>query len=668
MPKLRLVPAIILTLVLCANAAVPPADQIFPDSTKGFIAIKSLEEFAEQWSQTQFGQLMNDPLMEDFKKEIQKQLTERMEETFGLTFDGISSLPTGELAFGMIAIPSQIPGNALTMDIAGKRTETDEYLANLTQKLVAAGVRRTTETYRGQQITVLTFPPPEAPPVRPGMRVEIAIEPIERKAYYAFWQDVLIASDQLHLIQLLVDRLAGQNTAKPLAEVEAYQIVMNRCMGEMPEGASPILRWYIEPLDYGESVRIALQNRNPAAPNRNRPSIFATLKQQGFDAIRGIGGVVSINAEEQESVYRTFIHTQKPYRLAMRMLEFPNQANFVPPTWMPTDLARCTMLNIDPLAIFDNFGVLFDAVIMPGEEGLWEDILRGLRDDPLGPQIDIREELIANLGNRVLGMSRYEKPITIKSESMVIAVELRAGHEARMLAGIEKLFGKDDEWQSTMHHSYKIWHRVPMDLIAPIDDFPPIFEGIPDIFNSGGHLNSGPSDGENAVPLAIIRGQQPEDDRPPMFPEGGIVVAKGCLFVSTDIEYLMVILDRLDTVVESSIGDESEYQIVNKIFAGMGLTDKPHFFQFFARTHETLRPTYEMIRQDRMAQSQALLGKLLNELLMPEEEGGVRRQMIDGSTLPEFDKIQHYFGTVGIYGAAEENGYFIKGFTVEREK
>ena len=657
MYKIRFAPVIIISLALCANAA-PPADQIFPDTTKGFVAIKNLEDFAEQWQQTQFGQLMSDPLMEDFKRDAQKQLTERLETTFGLTFDGIASLPSGELALGMIAIPSTVPGYALTMNIAGKRKETDEYLDNLSKKLIAAGVKKTTETYRGQQITVLTFPPPDPPPALPGIRVQISFEPIERKAYYMLWQDILIASDQLHLIQLIADRLAGQNTARALATVEAYQVVMRRCIGDMPAGASPILRWYVEPLDYGESVRIAIQNRRTTPNHRERPSIFAILKQQGFDAIRGIGGVVSIKAEEQESVYRTFIYTQKPYRLAMRMLDFPNQTNFAPPTWMPKDLARCTMFYVDPQAIFDNFGVLFDAVVMPGEEGLWADILRGLRDDPLGPQIDIREELIVHLGNRVFGMSRYEKPITINSEHMVIAVELKPGQERAMLAGVEKLFGKDQEMMATEHRSYKIWHRKPMeDLIAPIiNDFPP------DIFGDSS------SDG-SVAPLAIIRGQQPmeDEDRPPMFPEGSVVVAKGCLFVSTDIEYLKEVLDRLDMPVESSIRDEAEYQSVNQIFAKMGLADKPHFFQFFARAHETLRPSYEMIRLGRMAQNQALLGKLLNEFLAPEEEEGVRRQLIDGSSLPEFNKIEHYFGTVGIYGASEANGYFIKGFMVERE-
>jgi len=650
--RVCLVLLLITALSFCASAAPLPADQVFSDSTKGFFAIRNFQEFVKQWEKTQFGQLVNDPLMDNFKEEVQKQL-DGMKSTFGLSFEGIFSLPTGEVAFGMIHVPDQVPGYVLMMDVAGKRTETNEHLANLTQRLVAAGVEKTTEEYRERQVTVLTFPAQEAPQALRSARVEIMLEPIERRAHYLFWEDVFVASDQLHLLHLIADRLAGQSDTKSLAEVEAYQVAMKRCIGDMPDGTQPTIRWYIEPLDYGESVQSLLQSRNSAAQSRrDRPSVFSVLRQQGFDAIRGIGGVISVKTEEQETVYRTFIHTQRPYRLAMQMFNFPDDTNFTPPTWMPGDLARCTMFYVDPLAIFDNFGTLFDTVIMPGEEGVWRDILKGLEEDPHGPQINIREELVAHLGNRVLGMSRYETPITVKSESIVVAVELKSGQQAAMLAGIEKLFGTDPEMQATEHNSYKIWHRKPQeDIIAPIDF------GIPIFFEDQPRP-------VNAVPEAAA---SQSDQSDPIFPEGGVVVAKGCLFVSTNIEYLKVILDRLDTEIRSSIGDEVEYKRVNQIFASMGLTDKPHFFQFFAKTYETLRPTYEMIRLDRMAQSQALLAKVLNEILSPEEESGIRRQIIDGSTLPEFDKVQHYFGKVGIYGMSEDDGYFIKGFTLERE-
>ena len=666
----RLILILLTTALFCMSAiANTPADKIFPDATKGFVSIKNLKEFGEQWKQTQFGKLLDDPLMQDFKNEVQKQITERMERSFGLTLDAISSLPSGEVAFGMIAIPSQIPGYVLTMDVTGQRAETDKYLADLTQKLISTGTRRTTETYKGQQITILTFPPAEpiVPRARGGAaRPEPAIEPVERKAHYMFFQDILIAADQMHLLKLIADRIADQ-TGRSLADVEAYQVVMKRCIDDISTPAPPIIRWYIEPLDYGESIRVLL--RGPIAQGRReKPSIFTILKQHGFDAIQGIGGVVTVKTEAQETVYRTFVYTKKPYRLAMRMLEFPESTNFAPPAWMPDDLARCTMLYVDPLAIFDNVGVLFDAFL--GEEGVWKDILDGLRNDPDGPKIDVREELVVNLGNRVMGMSRYEKPITAKSESLVVAVELKPGREPAMLAGMEKFFGTDPEMDFIQYKSYKIWHRKPMDDTGFSPDIQ--IEGMPpDIFNVNG-VDFPPSLVDVAVvPVAQRNLLLEEDDTPPpVFPDGGVVVAKGCLFLATNIDYLKVILDRLDSPAESArstIANELEYREVDRIFASLGLTDKPHFFQFFARTHETMRPTYEMLRRNEMAQSQAVVARVVNALLTPEGVSDAREQILDGSTLPEFDRVQHYFGKVGIFGVTEENGYFIKGFMVERE-
>jgi hypothetical protein len=300
----------------------------------------------------------------------------------------------------MIAVPQKMPGYVLTMDVAGKRAETDQYLANLLQKFVAAGVKKSTATYKDNPVTSLVFPAPEAPPVLGN----VTIEAIERTAHYTFVQDVLIASDQLHLLHLIADRVADPS-GSPLAKKEGYQVTMKRCVGDLPAGTLPSLRWYIEPLDYGEAIRELL--RGPVAQKRrDKPSVFAILKQQGFDALRGIGGVVSIKSEKQETVYRTLIYAKKPFERAMRMFNFPDQANFAAPIWMPSDLARCTVLYVDPAAIFENIGPLFDAFVMPGEEGVWQDILDGFEKDPHGPKINLREELVDHLGNRILGMSQ----------------------------------------------------------------------------------------------------------------------------------------------------------------------------------------------------------------------------------------------------------------------
>jgi hypothetical protein len=243
----------------------------------------------------------------------------------------------------------------------------------------------------------------------------------------------------------------------------------------------------------------------------------------------------------------------------------------------------------------------------------------------------------------------------------VVAGELKPDRESAMRAGLEKFFGTDPEWQAMPHNSYKIWHRKPKEVAVDPNEFIDI--GVPPLLFD----DPVPSLAPVIQPVAA---NQPvaEEDRPPTFPDGGAVVAKGCLFASTNLEYLKVILDRLDspeTAAQSTIKDAAEYKEVDRIFGSLGLTEKAHFFQFFARTQETLRPTYEMIRLNQMAQSQAVLSKLLNGILSPD---GERSQILDGTTMPEFEKVQHYFGRVGIYGITEENGYFVKGFALGKEE
>lgn len=642
-------------------------DRVFPDSTKGFISTRSVSLLTEKWKETQIGTLMNDPIMQPFKDDFNNQLAKRMEDRFGLTLDGVVQAPEGAGAAGMIAIPGKTPGYVLVVDVSGRTENVRDKLENLSKKFLERGVKRTTEKYKGSEISVLTFPKrsetakpaAEAAPLRPAplkpVKEPVATEETQRNAYYLVKNDYLVIADQLHLAQLMADR-TDDSSKNALADVENYQIVMKRCIDDLPEGTEPLIRWYIDPLNYGESIRVLMQG--PVAQKRkNKPSIFSVLKEQGFDAIQGIGGIVNIRTEDKEVVYRFFIHTKKPYRLAMRMFVFPDSTNFVPPTWMPTDLARCSMFYVDPVAIFDNFGTLFDALIMQGGTGVWKDILDGLETDPHGPQINIREEIVVHLGHRVLGMSRYELPISPQSESIIVCVELKEGKEEAMNKALQKLFDNDTEMQKTKHKSYILWHRVAAeDVIMPGADL----EGVPSLVStpSGGAAKAGDDEED----------EETEKDAEPFFPDAAITVAKGCLFVGTNSEYLKTILDRLDEKLPS-IGDEAEYKEIDRIFASMGLTDKAHFMQFFVRTDATLQPTYELIRQGRMGQSQAVLGKALNAILMTEEEkeAGVRKQAIDGGKLPEFEKVRKYFGPSGLFGATEEDGYFFKGFLLEKE-
>jgi hypothetical protein len=111
--------------------------------------------------------------------------------------------------------------------------------------------------------------------------------------------------------------------------------------------------------------------------------------------------------------------------------------------------------------------------------------------------------------------------------------------------------------------------------------------------------------------------------------------------------------------------DTADYQIVGDALGKIGSNeDSVHVF---TRTDEAYRPTYELIRQGKMPESKTLLGKLLNRLLGPEEEGILREQQIDGSKMPEFDAVRRYLGPAGLFVRSDEDGWFTAGCMLSKD-
>ncbi len=624
------------TVFLCeaVAAAMPAGERLFPASTKGFVSVRNLSVMQSKWKETQFGKLMNEPIMAKFRQDMRQKLAAGLEKRFGLTLDSIAELPSGEVAVGMISVTNATPGFVITMDVADRVEQTQNYLARLAEKLSALGVNQSAGEYSGLPYSVFEFSPrPNADGTeKPTVRV-----------FYLLKGSVLLIADQEHLLKLMANRL-DDFSQDALADVANYKAVMQRCQEDTPADVQPDVIWFLDPLDYGESIRLQDEEKRST-----RTSIFSTLKAQGFDAIQGIGGTVCLKTEGMETVSRVFINTVKPYRLAMRMLDFADTADFVPPAWLPSNLARCTTVSVNPMAIFDNFGTFFDAVVMQGEEGVWADILHGLETDPEGSQINIREEIIAHLSERAIGMSQYEPSEEGTTENIVIAVELKKGSDQAIKDALKKLFGNDSQMEQVEHNGYTLWHTLPAEeVIMPIAiNTPP------------GLVNTAYADTTNF-----------DEGSAPLFPDGTLTAGNGYLFVSTHLNYLKATLDRVNAKeqAEHPIKEQTEYVRVSKILATMGMAQKPHFLKFFARTDETVRPTYELIRLGKMAQSKTLLAQALNGFFASDDDetGTARQQVIDGKNLPEFELIKNFFGSVGVIACTETEGYFIKGFSVAR--
>ena len=97
------------------------------------------------------------------------------------------------------------------------------------------------------------------------------------------------------------------------------------------------------------------------------------------------------------------------------------------------------------------------------------------------------------------------------------------------------------------------------------------------------------------------------------------------------------------------------------------LAQSEQFGQAFTRTDDAYRGVYELLRTGRMPESESLFGRMLNSMLGEGKEGVLRAQRIDGSKLPEFDMVRRYLGPAGITMTSEADGWFLTGFTLNKE-
>ena len=635
--KHHLVLLVLTALTLLYGVPTPmfalEADRVYPDSTKGFFSISDVERLADQWKETQLGLLMRQPEMQEFWIDLRQQLGKRLSTRFGLTLDDIRVIPSGEIAGGMIAPAGQTPGFILLMEVAGRIPETEVFLKELEKKFVQKNATKSTLRIAGDTASVFTFASTEE-------------NLFERQAVYLLTHDHLLISDQIYLVDLIAKRLKGDRS-NSLADMPAYVEVMKRCAADLKENdTEPVIRWYIQPLELGEAVQTVI---NLSEKQRPKKSPFKMLAEVGFDAIFGVGGTIDLKADALEIVHRTSIYAPRPYRYSMNMLAFYNETRFELPRWVPEEIAGTTTLYIDMLEMFDHFGPLFDAMFVPGNRSGWEDILEGMKNDPHGLQIDVREELILLLERKILFFTEYDKPITPDSENLLVAISIKEGKTAEVLQALHKLIPEEDlDFERFEFGEHLLWQKRPFVDIQR----PEITIGVP------------PLPGTGAVRPAVNPiGQEQEEV---IFPKGAITVAFDLILFSSNVDYLKHIL----TQVRESNGfleKTTDYEIVLQEFQSGESGQNPRFLQSFSRSAEAVRPTYEMIRQGKMPQSKSILGQVLNLLLTPPEmEEEIRPSRIDGSKMPDFETIQHYFGPAGLLGVTEENGWFFKGFSLEQ--
>ncbi|MBN1855167.1 MAG: DUF3352 domain-containing protein [Pirellulales bacterium] len=616
-------------LLACSlpSFAAPASDTLLPATTKGYLSIANTEQLKTNWQQTMLGQLAEDEVMKPFINDLREQIQKKVaniQNKVGLSLGDLEGVATGEVSLSLVQPSSENASVVLTADVTGKADEAKQLMDRVDKNLTQQKAIRTSSNAHGVQMTVYTLPADETHRVQ--------------KVVVYLHDNLFCTTDNLNIATDMLRRTSG-DASDSLRHFEPYRATMDRCARSL-QTISPDVRWFMEPIGYTRAYRSIASN----IKKRRGRDLLEIFNRQGFDAIRGIGGYVSFYANSRyEILHRTAVYAPadpkaekgEKYRLAMRMLEFPAGGDLAPLSWIPRGVATYTSFKWNIQNAFDHAESIVDEFI---GEGGFQAAIDGIKKGEYGPHVDLRQELIAHLGNRVMVFTDYDVPITTRSEHFLFAVE--ATNIREVDKAIRKLMESDPNARERAFEGNVIWELVEEADVPQAPD-------IDDLIDSDPILGSG---------------EEEEEKKGPAFPNSCICVANGCLLFASNFDFLtnvLVVAEERETLAHTA--DFNQMQAIMQ-----QITQADVCLRSFSRTDEEYRPTYELLREGKMPESETLLGRILNQMLT-DDDVELREQKFDGSKLPSFEYVRRYFGPAGFAVLPEEDGWFLVGVMIRKD-
>lgn len=608
-----------------AAQAARPIDSLLPPTTKGFLSVPDADRLQQDFDKTQLGTLINDPEMKAFVEDLMQQVETKLGRTdsrLGIKPEDLKGVYGGEVAMATIQPGGNAKQHALAMivDVTGHTEQANKLVASVTEKMKGKGAQRTSKSVQGVAMTVF---------VLPKQRGNTEIE----QTVYILHDNFLIAVDHEVAAQEILARLVDPKQ-KSLKDDAAYQATMTRCRTAAGD-AQPHVRWFVEPFGYVETLRASTGGRK-----KRGTDLLKVLANQGFSAVKGLGGFVEFATGENELVHRTSIYappvnsTGERYNMAARMLKFPNSKDLAPPAWVPHQTTNYLTLHFKMQDAFEYSKTLIDEV---AGAPVFEDIMDSLKNDPNGPRVDIRQGLVRHLGERAIFFTDYRLPISTTSERWLLALEVK--DTAAVQATLDKAMKADPDAKKRVIGDYTVWEIIEQQQPAEVEEL--------DIAGAG---------------FGEFEAEEEEEDTGPLLSHAAFTVGFGQLLVASHVDFIEEVVNR--GAGQQALDNTKDFVMVNHALTKIGAGQDA--VRYFTRTDKEYHTTYELIRTGKMPESETLLGSALNRLFGPDEKGVLREQQIRGDKMPDYQKVRSYLGPAGLFVQSEDTGWFVGGCLLKK--
>lgn len=631
---LPLFPLLIFVAVLAGADRTAKADdyvsglRLLPADAAGVAWVADMPVLAESWKETTLHELGQDDLMKPLVEAnlgADGALWSNVGDKIGVRPKDLYEIASGEVVVAWLPFENDRRRPSCLCVIADIRSNHQQALTvadRIDQDLKADGATRTDVEKFGETIRVYQ------PKTRPG---QLKIEQV----VIAVTEDRIIASNRDSVVVEMLEAIPQGGLAESVEEAPLFKAVADQVSDRIEvKKAGSTLQWYVRPLSMGRILRdVAKVDRG------NKVKILNLLENQGFDAIQAMGGTVVVRQDEFDLLHRGYIHappvTDQPdrYRLAARVLQFPNGNLQQLPGWIPKSTASVTQMNWE---MEKAFWALESLVNEAFNDKIFRPTIAGIRDDEEGPQIDIEKNVMPNLGRHLLLLTDNTEPITVDSERLLVAIEVI--DQDVIASAIEKAMEVEPD----------------VLLVESVD-------GV-DIWK----VQRGEGEIEEEAFFDDFGGDDDmQEEQPPLLDTWAIaMVGKGAgsdkayLMFSSHVDFLVEVAERIASGAGDGLNDQQEIKDLletTKDFGG----EKPSI-QRIVRLRESLQAKYELQRRGELKDSDSVLATIIRRLFQDEEQEDIERP--NASKWPPYADVKKFFKNASSYVETTDTGWSLNAF------
>lgn len=578
--------------------AAPPPDRIVPASTVALTVAADLKELESHWTRCQYGRICLDSSMQPFFNGAGAELLGLFElpHAVGLNWAELKAMAGGPISSASMPLAPQQLGTVVMLDTTGHSQVCSAAIQNAVNKSRSSGTAIRQQRIGSANATVWEVPDGAGKKRTIGLLVK---------------DDVLLIAEPPETLAPVL--ATWTDAAHSLGETPAYKSI--RARAAMKGGEHTDVTWYLDPFGWDSA------NRAKAAPGRKRRNkdLMEVLRQEGFDGIKAVGGSAAFGNGGFDLLFRVAVYAPKPHRGALQMISIKPGQNLAPIPGLPGDMAACVVTRLDPTVSFESFSGIFDQVAADGEKGSFKEVLDDLRDNPKGPRVDFRKDIVGQLGEVATIFTDCQQPINRTSERAAVIFTVK--DEKAISEAIHRAVKDDPKVRKRTEIPGKVvWEIIPE---AP-----------------------------------VVKPGQPA---PPPPIGAAMCVADGRFYIATQFALLEKLMRGNG---KEKLEAQPDFQRVSQACDRLG--GQTACVRLFARPDEDFRLTYDLWRRGLLDEAFSLYTKGLTALI-PKNPSANTVWRLDGKKLPDYGQVSKDLGPFGAMFFVHEDGWDAVGFALPKK-